>query len=140
MALGKLHLLVLHLPIALVLAAALADVLYALARRRFFRAAGFYCLVFAAASAVPTMVTGLLLADEFDMAGETLELHEHLGIATTVVLLAAAVLRIIRRDRLPSWWAYAYGVLVFAAVVLISAAGHYGGILAFGADYLKGIF
>ncbi|MGA2266327.1 MAG: DUF2231 domain-containing protein [Phycisphaerae bacterium] len=143
MALGKLHLLVLHFPIALVLAAALADVLWLWRRKTFFGEAGFYCLLVGAISAVPTMAAGLMLISTMSLSGQIAQLgevHESLGIITTTVVLLTAGLRVALRNRLSGLWGWAYGVLMLASVVLITLTGHYGGLLAFGPDYLSGIF
>lgn len=37
-------------------------------------------------------------------------------------------------------WAYAYAVLIAGSLVLVVLTGHYSGMLAFGRDFLSGIF
>jgi len=96
MAFGKLHVLLLHFPIALALAAALGDVLGAVWRKDFFRQAGFYCLLLAALAAIPTVIAGDMHMEAQHYLGsmhDLAETHEALGIATLCVLLAAAALR-----------------------------------------------
>ncbi len=140
MAFGKLHLLILHLPIALILAAGFADLVFLLSRKYFWSAAGFYCVVCGALTAIPTAITGYVLLSGMSLAGaqaDIAETHEGLGISVAIVVSVAALIRLIRWNRLKSWWAYLYGLAVAGAVVLVCLAGHYGGVLAFGAGYLK---
>lgn len=65
---GRLHVQLLHFPIALTLAAVLADLLYLLLRKAPLKAAGYYCIVFAAVMAVPTVAAGWLLMEDFEDA------------------------------------------------------------------------
>jgi uncharacterized membrane protein len=145
---GVLHLLVLHFPIALIMAALLADVLWLVTRRPFFRACGPYCIILGAISAIPTVVTGDMLGDAMQFTGDkaaVFEVHEGLGIATMAVALAAAAWRLAssiwlaRRPKF-AWWPYPYGLLIAATAALVTMAGHWGGMLMLGRDYLKGIF
>jgi uncharacterized membrane protein len=143
MAIGKLHLLVLHFPIALILAAALADMLYLLRRKAFYKDAGFYCIILGALGAIATMATGSMLIDTLNLTGEYHDLgetHEALGITTMIVAILAAGVRVFFRNNLPRIWAWVYGALILAAVALVSVTGHYGGLIAFGKDYLSDIF
>jgi len=66
---GTLHFQILHFPIALILAAALAELLALITRRDFFADAGKYCILGAALMAIPTVLAGDALADE--MAART---------------------------------------------------------------------
>ena len=142
MVLGKLHVLLVHFPIALALSAALADILWAIWRRDFFRHAGFYCLILAALAVIPTVITGDLHLDaqHFKPATQAIaETHEGLGIATLCVLVPTAVLRAVRRNRPRRWWLACYVVMMVAVVVLVSLTGHWGGMVTFGPDYLRGL-
>ena len=67
MHLGKLHVLVLHFPIAMAIAAVAADILWLITRRLIFRSAGAYCLVLTLIAAIPTIVTGLLMAGSLNL-------------------------------------------------------------------------
>ena len=84
MEIGKLHVILVHFPIALALSAVLADFLYAITRKEFFRISGMYCLILAAIAIIPTVYTGW----------EMLELERpklspvYLGIARTHRILA----------------------------------------------------
>ncbi|MFB3892812.1 MAG: DUF2231 domain-containing protein [Phycisphaerae bacterium] len=145
---GVLHLLVLHFPIALIMAALLADALWLITRKAFFRAAGFYCIILGALSAIPTVITGDMLSDSMQFSGDRaalLETHEGLGITTMIVALVAASWRLVgsawlARGTKFGWWPHLYGLLIVAAGVLVTLTGHWGGMLLLGPDYLKGIF
>lgn len=69
MAIGKLHLLVLHFPLALIIVAALADALWLRWRKSLFREAGYYCILLGAMAAIPTMITGSMLIDTLKLRG-----------------------------------------------------------------------
>ncbi len=143
MAIGKLHLLVLHFPLALIIVAALADGLWLWRRKVLFREAGYFCILFGAAAAIPTMITGLMLIGTMSLtpdAASVGEMHESLGIMTASVAVVAAAVRVFLRNNLSGMWAWVYGMLILAALVLVGLTGHYGGLLAFGKDYLSGIF
>lgn len=55
-----------------------------------------------------------------------------------MVVLAAGV-RVFGRNKLTKTWAWLYGALMAGSVVLVSLTGHFGGLLAFGKDYLSGV-
>jgi uncharacterized membrane protein len=143
MEIGKLHLLVLHFPLALIIVAALADGLFLWRRTAIFKEAGYFCILLGATAAIPTMVTGLMLIGTLNLTGDSSnlgEIHESLGIMTTIAAVSAAALRAFLRNKLSGMWAWIYGVLILAAMVLVGLTGHYGGLLAFGRDYLSGMF
>ena len=142
MAIGKLHVLVLHFPLALIIAAALADALWLRWRKPLFLQAGYFCIVLGALAAIPTMITGSMLIDTLKLTPDEAnlgEIHETLGILTMSVAVAAAGLRVFGRNKLTRSWAWMYGALMAASLVLVSLTGHFGGLLAFGTDYLSGV-
>jgi uncharacterized membrane protein len=141
MALGKFHVILVHFPIALALAAVLGDVLWIIWRKDFFRSAAFYCLLLAAVAAIPTVITGDMHLDDKQYAPDSeyypiAEKHEDFAIASMCVLIAAAGLRAVRRNRPTGWWLAAYVVLVAAVAALISITGYYGGDLSHGVGFL----
>lgn len=125
---GRLHALVVHFPIALLLVA----VALAIWAHRSKQSLSFMrpLLVLAAVSTVVAVGTGLILADEqafFGVAARQLNWHRNLGIATAVVSVAAAVAAF-RATRLGL-------VLAGAGAVLVGAGAHFGGILVHGDDH-----
>jgi uncharacterized membrane protein len=140
---GKLHLLLVHFPIALSVAAAGADILWGLTRRPLFRAAGAFCLI-AALIATPFVVfTGWQLLSSMKLPADLADLaedHEHMAIASLCIMAAAVAVRGFWAGQQKKWMLVLYGVLMAALFVCISITGHLGGKLAFGEDYLKGLF
>ena len=141
MALGKFHVMLVHFPIALALAAVLGDVLWVIWRKDFFRSAALYCLLLAAVAAIPTVITGDMHLDEKQYSRDSdyypiAEKHQDFGIASMCVLIAAGLVRAVRRNRPTGWWLGAYVVLVAAVAALISITGYYGGDLSHGVGFL----
>jgi uncharacterized membrane protein len=141
-AIGKLHVLLLHFPVALIIVAALADALWLRWRKPLFREAGYYCILLGALAAIPTMITGSMLIDTLKLTVSEAalgEIHETLGILTTSIVVLAAGVRLLGRNKLTKTWAWMYGALMAGLLVLVSLTGHFGGMLAFGKDYLSGV-
>ncbi len=102
-----------------------------------------FCLVLAAVSALPVVITGLVEAWGRDYGGEYLYIvtvHKYLGITSFVIAVLAAVIRLGCRERMKKWWLAGYCVLMLALVVSIALTGHYGGMLVHGQDFLSDIF
>jgi len=131
--LGKFHLLCLHFPIALALAAGIAE-LWAW-RLRAPSPVVRFCLWLAAAAAVPTVVFGWLHAAAGEGAASLalLATHRWLGTAAGSWLLVVAVCNEIdaRRGK-RTWWVR--GMLV-VGVLLTAAAAHFGGLLDRGVHF-----
>lgn len=145
MDIGKLHVLLVHFPIALALSAVLADFLWATTRKDYFRICGMYCLVLAAVSVIPTAFTGDQLLDtvESGLTPDNLKMahiHKNLAITSLALVIAAAVIRGIQKNRPQKVWLVIYSILIVLILGFITATGHYGGMLVFGKDYLSGIF
>ena len=145
MEIGKLHVLFVHFPIALALSAVLADFLLLVTRKDFFRICGMYCLVLAAIAIIPTAFTGDNL---LDMKRPQLKpdylhianIHADLAVTSLVLVISAAVIRGFWKNHLKKGWLAVYSVLIVLIFVFISLTGHYGGMLAFGKDFLSGVF
>ena len=134
--LGRFHPVVVHFPIALVLAAAAAEIAGMLRRRPRFLDAARLALV---AGAVGSAVSALLGWAAWNFATIPAESaaamfsHRWLGTASAVVCLVAALAadaapegRTGGRGRL------VYRVLLFASAILIGATGHFGGLVVYG--------
>lgn len=125
--LGRLHPLVVHLPIGALLVAALAEALVLLRGRRWSPAVA-VAAALAAAGAVAAVVSGINA--EGGQAPALLEAHEQMAWAATALMAAVAALACWRewRDgsRLP------LRILLLLALVAVSLAGHRGGALVYG--------
>lgn len=127
---GRLHPMVLHLPIGLLVGLLVLEI--AAIRRNFdfsHHARGGLALLLAI-SAVAAAATGWLLSRETDYGGDTLTRHFWLGIGAAILSVFCAVLAQFARFRR----LYA-GVLPVTAVV-IAAAGHLGAEITHGRDWL----
>jgi uncharacterized membrane protein len=145
MEIGKLHVILVHFPIALALSAVLADFLLLVTRKDFFRICGMYCLVLAAIAIIPTAFTGdkLLDSEQSQLTPDYLSIahtHRDLAITSLILVITAAVIRIIQKNHLKKWWLSAYTILIILIFGFISATGHFGGMLTHGKNYLSGIF
>lgn len=137
---GRLHVVLVHFPIALVFAALLFETVSA-ARGRGLSPAGGACLGLGAIGAVAAAASGLLNANlEQGDPGPTLLTHRTLGLVAAGLALSALICRLwLQRsaaDRAGPRWA-ARAVLLPAAV-FVGAAGHFGGSVTHGEQYLTG--
>jgi uncharacterized membrane protein len=131
---GRLHPLVLHLPIGLVAAAFVLELLAL--RGRATRPAQGPLLVLAALAAIFTAGSGWVLAHEDGYDGAVTERHERLGIAVAVATTLAALL--FRRAERSSLLTALYRVALAIAFALLVPAGHLGSVLTHGEDWLDG--
>lgn len=129
--LGRLHPMVVHFPVSLLVVALLMEVIGGKRKADSFRA-GIRMLVFIGAiSAVAAVVFGLLLSNTEDYGGDTLSIHQWTGIATMVFacITAGGYLK---------QWRFRKTLLTFT-VVGVTIAGHYGAGLTHGEDYLTSV-
>ncbi len=137
--LGRMHPLVVHFPIALLVIAAIME---ATTLKRFegFLRPGISWLVYAGAGAgLLAALFGWLLAESGNYGGDLLENHQNAGIATMLLGLFAAfaLRRALRTKRVV--WVRLYRSALFVAGLGIFVTGHYGGSLTHGRDYLVGV-
>jgi len=143
MNIGELHVTIVHFPIALAICAALADLLWLATRKDSFKNAGMYCLMLAAISAIPVVITGLIKAWGQDYGGDDLYIitvHKYLGITSFIIAVLAIAIRLGCRQRMKKWWLAGYCILMFALVTSIAITGYFGGMLVHGHDFLSDIF
>jgi uncharacterized membrane protein len=134
---GKLHPLLLHFPIGLVLAAAAAELVAMRTGRASWRAVGVVNVRAGAAMAAATALAGWgLTSSPFVEPSRVLEWHRWLGVAGAMAAAGAAL----ASTRLTSRAAASvsvYRFLLFAGAALIAVAGHFGGLLVWGPDFLR---
>ncbi|WP_343700886.1 c-type cytochrome domain-containing protein [Chitinophaga sp.] len=127
---GRFHPVLVHLPIGMLLVAFVLEALSKNRRLAVLGAAVLPVLIFGAMSAVAACIAGYLLSLSGGYEEDALDLHMWLGIGVAVISVLLCVLR--RYTIFKKGWLYLSG----AMVVLLSAAGHYGGTLTHGDDYL----
>jgi uncharacterized membrane protein len=142
--LGRFHVLVLHLPIGIVIAAVVLDWLARRPRYAPLAAAAPLLWALAAISAVLTAVLGYLHFGEGSFTGPSAEAHRLWGTATAVVAVGGWWLaaRSAGRAGGDPWKSPQGGASVarlavgIAMLVLVSITGHYGGNLTHGTTFL----
>ena len=134
---GKLHPLLVHFPIALVMAAAAAEVAAIATPRHAWHTVAVANLRAGAAIGVVTAVTGWVLAGSTSVdATSALEWHRWMGMAGAVGALGAALLSSHRH--VPSRRSvFVYRVALFGAAFLVAITGHLGGTLVWGAEFFR---
>jgi hypothetical protein len=133
--LGKFHLLLLHFPIALMLAAGLGEVVAVWKGARVPSPAVQFCLALAALAAVPTVVLGWLHAAAGNgvASPQLLAAHRWLGTAAGVWLVGIALAA--RRDALRGERGRGTRFALVIGVALVAAVAHVGGLIAHGSDF-----
>ena len=133
---SRLHPLLIHFPIALVIAAALAEGAAIVTADEGWRTVAVENVRAGAVFALLATVAGwrLALAPEMDVS-PLLEWHRWLGTVAAGAALAAALATggVRRRSALGG---RLYRIALFTAGVLVAVTGHVGGLLVWGADFL----
>jgi len=132
---GRLHPLLIHFPIGLLILAALLEAASAAVRplRPLRRATGFVLLLGAASAAVAA-AAGLLLGRAGGYEAALLASHRRLGIGVAVAAALVALLHRQAERRRSVAARRGYRVLLGTTVVLLFAAGYQGGSLAHGTE------
>jgi mono/diheme cytochrome c family protein/uncharacterized membrane protein len=136
-ALGPFHLVVVHFPIALFIAAAIAELWYALRGSHIPMPAVRFCVLLGAASAVIAASLGWIHAGHGHGAGswQLLRLHRWIGTATAAWGVGTALFSEWDQQRgVRSQW---FRVWLFMAALLVAVEGHFGGMLVHGDDFLS---
>lgn len=135
---GRLHPLVLHLPIGLLAALALVELAGISGRLAIDRRVlGLLC-AFNALAAVLAATTGWVLSRSGEYDGDVVDLHQNLGIAVAAASVLCALAHAASRAGARTGWLKVYRVSLFSALALLLPAGHYGATLTHGADFLFG--
>lgn len=131
--LGRLHPMIVHFPISLILVVFLLEMLQWSRKTLDMRAAIQVLMVVSLLSSIAAVVFGLFLANTESYGSDILPIHQWSGIATMVLSIGC-------------WWVSrsasrkAFRVLLTLTVLSVTVAGHYGASLTHGEDYLTGAF
>lgn len=136
---GRLHPLIVHFPVALLIAALLLEAIGLKKRNHELRKATNILLLTGAASAVMAVAFGWLLEAQDQYSGDLLTVHKWTGIATAI--LATLTLLIHHRMLLRNQWGLlsAYRTALVVTVLGVSLAGHFGASLTHGGDFLTSV-
>jgi len=135
---GRVHPMLVHFPIALLLVAGVVELFRFVTRREQPSALAFGCLVFGALGAAAAAGSGWLYA-EHDPPGrrvaELLEWHRWTAVVCAAAALLAIPAALLRRGAEGGARVWIYRVLISVAVVGAGGAGHLGGELVYGEGY-----
>jgi uncharacterized membrane protein len=133
---GRFHPLLVHFPIALVLIAAVAELVFLTTRFPEWHMVAVANIRAGAAFAVVSAGAGWILASSRMVeASQGLEWHRYLGLMAALATVAAA-LATGEIDR-PPRRLWLYRIALFSAAGLVGVAGHFGAVLVWGADFLR---
>ena len=136
--LGKFHVVVVHFPIALLLCAALAELIFMRTRKPLFSDSAYLMVILGALSGIVAVSLGWAATIDNDLAAgllSTLEWHRWLGLASAALAVATAILSELGRRKIIT--SLSYRVLLFSTALVVSIAGYFGGILVNGADHFS---
>jgi uncharacterized membrane protein len=135
--LGRLHPMIVHFPLALILFAAILE-LFTLKRFQSSIRPGIkLALIVGVITSLLSVAFGFLLANGEDYTGNTLELHQWFGIATTALSLVILILTIRLKYRTTTPAIVTYRTLLFTTAIAIAVTGHFGASLTHGDEYLS---
>ena len=135
---GKFHPIAVHIPIALILVAALAEILFLFTGVPLFRSAARFNLLIAVLGAVAAVPLGLAAASGTQYPADyaaVLFRHKLLGLSTLVVIIVAATLS--ERLHRKQTGLRSYRIALLLGVLLVGATGHFGGMLVYGLNYFS---
>jgi uncharacterized membrane protein len=134
---GRLHPLLIHFPIALVIAAALAEGAAIVTGNKAWRTVAVGNVRAGAIFAFFAIIAGWCLARGPDTeTSPLLEWHRWLGTVAAGPTLAAAFATGDVGRRSPSG-VWIYRIALFAAGILVAVTGHLGGLLVWGANFVR---
>ncbi|MEQ8418941.1 MAG: DUF2231 domain-containing protein, partial [Arenibacter algicola] len=136
--LGRLHPLVVHFPIGLLVVALFLEFLTLGGKRQGLREGINWMVFLGAAFALLAAVLGWLLRTHDDYEGDLVLFHQNAGIATAVLAIVTGyLLYTTLKGKLTTYIYYRVGL--FATVLVLVVAGHLGANLTHGEDYLTSV-
>jgi uncharacterized membrane protein len=134
---GRLHPLLVHFPIGLVLIAAAAEAVAMTTGLLNWRAVAVANVRVGAVFAVGAVIAGWRLAASSGIEETaSLDWHRWLGTFAAVAVSGAALATVGAHGRSP-FARWVYRITLFWAAVLIAVTGHFGGLLVWGADFMR---
>jgi len=134
---GRLHPLLVHFPIGLVLIAAALEAVVMMTDLRSWRTVAVVNLRAGAVLSIAAVIAGWRLASSAEIdASSSLEWHRWLG-TIAAVAVAGAALATVGADGRSRFRLWVYRTALFWAAALVAIAGHLGGVLVWGKDFLR---
>ena len=137
---GRFHRFVVHRPIGFLLIAFLLELFSRLQRYQSIRHAVSFVLFLGAWSSILAAGLGYFLSLGGGYDEDALALHQWMGIGTAVAALGALLLKTRLNSQASRLKERVYVLTLSLTVVLMMGAGHYGGSLTHGSDYLTTYF
>lgn len=140
--LGRLHPLVVHFPIGLLIAGAVHELVQWARGRTVPSQVGLFCLSLGLAAGGVAVWFGTLNASHQSMTGDSaaiLERHRYAGWAVVLAGGAALLVALIARGRPGRQLAGAYTALMLVSAACVGATGHFGGQLVYGSTYVTSV-
>jgi uncharacterized membrane protein len=135
--LGRIHPLVIHFPIALVLVAALAELIATGTGRLYWRTVAVANVRVGAVFGVIAAIAGWLLPGVLGLDSTALlEWHRWIGTLAASLIVVAALGSAGADHRSPMEFRL-YRLTLFSAAALVAVTGHLGGLLVWGPDLLR---
>ena len=135
--LGRLHPLVVHFPIGLLVGAAFLEVMMMTGKREGLREGANWMVYLGAIGSVVSVVCGLLLEDSGGYSGDLVNFHQKSGLITTILSLAAAIL--LFKAFAKNGALFFYRTALALTVISLAVTGHVGANLTHGEDYLTSV-
>jgi uncharacterized membrane protein len=130
---GRLHVLVLHIPIGIIVAILVLELLARKEKYRYLAAGSAFLWSAAAVSAVVTVAFGYMHFAEGGFDGPSGNQHRTFGTALAAIISVVALLR---SSKFAANYAPVFFPASVLAVFLVSITGHYGGNLTHGSTFL----
>lgn len=134
--LGRLHPIITHFPIALLIFAGFLEILTLGKFKHPMRPAIHLMVIFGAMTAIFSALFGWLLAEAEGISGSTLDLHQQIGIATALLSVVLIIMLQKSESNPKPQLIRTYRGLLFLSVIGVGLAGHFGGSLVHGEDFL----
>jgi uncharacterized membrane protein len=133
---GRLHPLIVHFPIALILIAAIAELIFLATRSIRWQMVAVANMRAGAVFAVGSAGAGWVLASSHIVEASTaLEWHRWLGLMAAIAAITAALMT--GKIDPPGKPQRLYRIALFSAAAIVALAGHFGAVLVWGADFLR---
>jgi uncharacterized membrane protein/mono/diheme cytochrome c family protein len=136
---GRLHPMIVHFPIVLLIVALLLEVLTFNKKNQDLRRAISVLLLVGAVSAVMAVLFGWLLKTQDQYTGELLVVHQWAGVATAVLATVAVILHRATFRHHHAHLLKTYRGILIIAVIGVTVAGHYGAALTHGPGFLTSV-
>jgi len=125
---GSFHLITLHFPIALIVMAAIAELLFSITKKSLYESAAYFMVIMAAIITLPNAILGFLYSLPENYPGEMgrlLTLHKVSGVLTALLAIFTAYVRV--KDGRTTFYLWLLALL-FA---LVTITAYFGGAVTF---------